>query len=181
MKQISEKDLNWLFYDSEEEQIIAKLTNEENKFKNFILNIKSLKQKTNENIIFTSIILELQKETSDIKYELLKNISDNQLERLYILDKKYELLYNHYYELRTKQKRRDMLNINKTDIIRTILQGYNENYKNLIKKLILDDNNNSEEKYRFIYECKLKIEEKGYYTYNDEIKNLTKLYIQNYL
>jgi hypothetical protein len=178
---ISQKDLHWLYWGSEEEQIIAKLTNAENRFMKFISNLK--KNNTNENILFTNILLEIKKEGSDIKNAIFKEITDEQLQRLEILDKKYGLIYNHDYELRQKQKRKDMLNTNKTNIIKQIIEEIIKEYshKHLIRVIMFDDVNLLEQKYEFIYKCKAQIEKQGYSTYNDEIKELAKQYIIKYL
>jgi hypothetical protein len=170
MERLSDKDLHWLYWGSEEEEIISKLINEENKFKDFISNLKFIKPDLKEKDIFINILLSLKDEKSDLRNTINATMTDDQLKRLHILDKKYGLLY----DLIMEQNKTETLNMNKTNIIKAILQEYNENYEKLIKELMLDDKNNSEEKYKFIYRCKAKIQEKGYETNNDEIKELTK-------
>jgi hypothetical protein len=88
---ISDEDLHWLYYGDENEEIISKLINEKNKFKDFI---QSLINKSNglfESDLIVQFLRVIESDSSS-KDPLLSFIDIKQLERLYELNTKYSLV-----------------------------------------------------------------------------------------
>jgi hypothetical protein len=92
-KIVSNEDLNWLYYGDETNQIISKLTNEENKLKNEIDSFVNLTDNTVTLALAVVVHNMYDKVNNKLFAKILKN---DQIERLKILDKKYKLL--EYYE-----------------------------------------------------------------------------------
>ena len=86
MRQISKEDLNWLYYGDLTNQILAKLENNISPFEEFI----------NHMLMFNdSIYMILQQVVFFIKQDIsieFTNINDEQLKRLYELNKKYGMV-----------------------------------------------------------------------------------------
>jgi hypothetical protein len=91
--QISKEDLDWLYYGDEYHQIIAKLTNEENEFKNEIY--KSMSETSNT--LIETLVIFIRNVYNDRYTRSYKRLFKNEINRLKILDQKYKL--NEYYDI----------------------------------------------------------------------------------
>jgi hypothetical protein len=123
---ISEKDLNWLLYGNENEQIISKLLNEENKFKEYI-NLVGEAFRAEHLIIALNIIKIAYKDKNKIlEAKIIQYIpTKEQIERIcYLVDKYHisEFVNNYLDEKRIIDQK--ILNL-KIGIIKGSLIFYN--------------------------------------------------------
>jgi hypothetical protein len=88
LQQITEQELNWLYYGDEINQVIGKLTNEENKLKNMIGQIISMGKNT---IIEALSICAHNVYEEGYNQLFIQLLESGQVERLKILDQKYNL------------------------------------------------------------------------------------------
>lgn len=86
MRQISKEDLNWLYYGDLTNQILAKLENNISPFELFINSM--IKYNESTYILLQGLLLHI-KEHKTIEFT---DISDEQLKRLYKLNKKYGMV-----------------------------------------------------------------------------------------
>jgi predicted RNA-binding protein with EMAP domain len=97
--EITEQELNWLYYGDEYHQIIGKLTNEENRLKSTMSEIMSIGNNTLIDALAICV-----KNIYDKKYNKLftQLLEEGQAERLKLLDQKYNLCeyYNNVLGIR---------------------------------------------------------------------------------
>jgi hypothetical protein len=86
MKQISKEELNWLYYGDLTNQILAKLENNISPFEEFINHMSMFNDSIYMNL--QQILFYIQ---DDISIEFT-DINDEQLKRLYKLNKKYGMV-----------------------------------------------------------------------------------------
>jgi hypothetical protein len=86
MEEISDEDINWLYYGDLTNQIIARLENNISPFEKFINDMYKYNVSTFQ--ILQQILIQ-HKGNFSIEFT---NINNQQLQRLYILDKKYKMV-----------------------------------------------------------------------------------------
>jgi hypothetical protein len=177
MVEISEKELDWLILGDENDQIVDKLTNKYDdnlKLKTFLKSLSS-SQKS-----FTKILVNILKILNNKKDEdaaqialILKNMNQDQIKRLYILDEKYNLV-----EMVENEKQR-IYNA-KLNVIKSLLiLESNKNYS--LPQAILKDYDISNQKISYLYKCHVELQKIGYNMGLDEIKEIAVKYlIDNY-
>jgi hypothetical protein len=140
-KEISKEDLHWLYYGDETEEIISKLLNEKNKFRDFIKSLLTTKtNKLSESDLIIQFLKIIESGSSN-KDKLLLFIDPEQLKRLCELNIKYKLVKPK--EIIEKETLEEYSK--KLVIIKKIIQNNKYNY-NIIK--------NTSMKNVFIGQCK---------------------------
>jgi hypothetical protein len=176
MIEISEKELDWLISGDENDQIVDKLTNiyEENlKLKEFIKSVsRGVQSNTTTLINIFKILNNRISENAPQIALILKNMNEDQIKRLYILEEKYNLV-----EVFENEKM-GIFNA-KLNIIKNILEN-NESY-NSLTQAILKDYDISNKKMDYLYKCQVELQKIGYNMGLDEIKAIAKNYLMNIL
>jgi UDP-N-acetylglucosamine transferase subunit ALG13 len=120
---ILDEDLHWLYWGSEEEEIISKLLNEKNDLIKFIESL-STNSFYNHDIakILTMFLTHLRnKEVTHESALITSHMNEGQIKRLWQLDHKYGLLYNYDYEENMKQLKIQQEHDTKINVIKTVL------------------------------------------------------------
>jgi hypothetical protein len=123
------EDLHWLYWGSEEEEIISKLINEKNDLIKFIETFL-LNNFYDHDVakILTMFLTHMRNEEETHEASLIiSHMSKDQVKRLWQLDHKYGLLYNYDYEEKLKQERVQQEHDTKINVIQEVLK-----LKNLI-------------------------------------------------